>query len=286
MTTPARFVHEDGQGNQTVVPSRFESQRQNDMRSFIDLKAYWNGQIAAGGRAAIIAKQAHEYHARSFGVNVPIDEDIEMTGGQGDASNDSGNDEVSGANNNGKEIKKRGPCGGYRRYTERQINDLLGYVFDYQMNIAKAARLTGITPRTGTSLVKRYRNDEQGHIPTKSFHRKRCPKPILGPEHTEYIIEELEKTSQVYVVELWEALRLKYPCLKVSKSAVHDHIKQECGFTFKRIRDLLAHRNDPEVLEERKAWANEWKSQKVEFAFRSVFVDEASFNIKKTPSYG
>ncbi|KAI8594270.1 hypothetical protein EDD21DRAFT_393848 [Dissophora ornata] len=290
MATPLRFVHENGQGHQQAVPSQFESERVDDIKSFINLQLYWESQIAAGGDAAIRAQQARDHLAKS---QAPTDGDIDMVDEEGGTSSDAGhgNNPQNAINNNdnptnGKVVKKRGPRGSYRRYTERQINDPLAYRLDNQLSLAKAARRVGMTHRTAATKLIVYLNDEQRRIPTRSLHKKRGPKPILGPEHTEFIIKHLEQAPRLYVVEVWEALCKEFDGLKISKSAVRDHIVGECRFSFKRVRNLVDRRNHPDVLEERKIWATEWKFREEEFMYRTVFVDEAGFNLQMNRRYG
>jgi hypothetical protein len=144
----------------------------------------------------------------------PRDDDEDAGGTQ-----PSGNSSKAGNSaNQGK--KKRGPRGGYRNYTDTQIEDLLTLRFDQQLTISKAAASLGIKTRTAAQLIKRYMEDEEESLSTKSKHRVRGVKPILQTHHTEFIIEYLENNQLTVVVEVWDALHKQFDDIKVSKSTV------------------------------------------------------------------
>ncbi|KAI1287126.1 hypothetical protein EDD11_010549, partial [Mortierella claussenii] len=78
--TEARFVHEDGRGGQKVVPSPFESEGDDAVKSFIDLRSYWASQATKGGEAAALAREAEAFLRR--GRQTREDTDVVMNGNQ------------------------------------------------------------------------------------------------------------------------------------------------------------------------------------------------------------
>ena len=56
MSAQNRFIHEDGQRGQRVVPTSFESDKDDAVKNFSSLHIYWDTQIAKGGEAARVAK--------------------------------------------------------------------------------------------------------------------------------------------------------------------------------------------------------------------------------------
>lgn len=276
---PLRFIHEDGQGKQTVVPSPFESDRPNEVRGFVVVQRYWDSQLAKGGDAAATALKAQEY-LRMNGANIPhtqLTEDVAM--------------EEEGAIEEGDEVsevskKKRGPRRKYRIYTTEQIHDMIAYYLNDNLSKAAASEKAGIVPRTGVSLINRYLKDEEKRIPVKSMTRKRGPKTLLGPEHKEFVIRYLEEQPEVFLAEVMEAIKKEFSMPKLAITTVSNYIKDEVRFSLKRVRNVTDMRNHPDVLEERKTWCMEWKEREEDFFFRSVFVDEAGFNRSMNRGYG
>ncbi|KAG0324289.1 hypothetical protein BGZ99_001983 [Dissophora globulifera] len=66
-------------------------------------------------------------------------------------------------NKNGRPIGRRGPRPPYRRYTDRQRQDLLNYRFDKQLSISEAAKLVGMTSSTAARLVKQYEENQDAN---------------------------------------------------------------------------------------------------------------------------
>ncbi|KAG0008333.1 hypothetical protein BGZ81_004150 [Podila clonocystis] len=275
-----RFIHYQGPNQPEVVDgNEFESDKPNQMRSFLDLKSYWAAQIVKGGQPAEMVKDAQRL------LNGDESEPIEI-----DSLSIDDNMAGSGENQGGdtKPAKKtHGPRGSYQRYTKGQVVDMLGYKFDKMLSINKAAKLAGIQPRTAATMVKKFKED-MDNCPNKSARRKCGRKEVLGPEHHEFIIATVDEDPYVTAEEIAQMLEKKFVGLKVKKSVVHEHMVNECRLSFKLVRPVTEQRNSAETKEKRFKWAMVWNTPETakDFFYRSVFIDESGFNCSMTPRAG
>jgi hypothetical protein len=181
-----------------------------------------------------------------------------------------GVEKVSSAN----EVKKRG---GYRLYTEEQIAKLLYLKTELCMTTAEAARSTGIVQSTAYSMVKKYEADPQHRLPIKTYTGRMGPQPILSEIHTSHIIQYIEKNPTAAIDDVMDSLCASFENLELAKSTVHNHIKEKCGFTLKRVEKIPQQRNSIQTVDKRADWAAKWINSDMNFLTNCVFIDEAGF---------
>lgn len=134
-------------------------------------------------------------------------------------------------------------------------------------------------PRTAQRKWKQYDEDEEKKLPTKKVPVRRGPKPKLTQEHTDFLISHLEENPTTTVVDSMESLYKEFSGLKISKTAVHKHIKEECCFSLKLAKKIIDKRNEELTLEARRNFALEWIRKEEDFVTKSIFIDEAGFHM-------
>ncbi|KAG0299705.1 hypothetical protein BGZ98_009822 [Dissophora globulifera] len=146
--------------------------------------------------------------------------------------------------------------GNYLILQESQIEQLIHRMDILLLSITKVAAMAKMSKTTAWRYHKRYREDPEELIPIKQTATK---KP--GPQ-------------------------AKFDSLKVSKTAVHRHIKEACRYSLKRVVPIVKARNSECILELQKNWVTSWQSREDEFLNMSVFIDEAVFNLQTLRSVG
>ncbi|EIE80337.1 hypothetical protein RO3G_05042 [Rhizopus delemar RA 99-880] len=77
-----------------------------------------------------------------------------------------------------------------------------------------------------------------------------------------------------------DALSDKFEGFSISKSGMDKHLKESCSYTVKRITEIPAKRNSPDVIELRFKVVEAWiKDSNISFMQNCIFIDEAGFNL-------
>jgi hypothetical protein len=142
------------------------------------------------------------------------------------------------------------------------------------MTTAAAARSTGIVQSTAYSMVKRYEADPQHRLPFKAYTGRMGPQPILSENHTSHVIKYIEDNPTAVIDDVLSSLCATFENLELTKSTVHNHIKEKCGFTLKRAEKIPQQRNSIETVDKRVDWAAKWINSDMNFLTNCVFIDE------------
>ncbi|KAI7903865.1 uncharacterized protein BX663DRAFT_550937 [Cokeromyces recurvatus] len=110
----------------------------------------------------------------------------------------------------------------------------------------------------------------------------------LNDEHKDFLIELYDKDPAATVEDAIEELSANFEGIKIRKTAVHDFIKIDMNFTFKKAASHTHKRNNEENMEERYQWATGIANSNVNFLKNCVFIDESGFhiNLKRTGAWG
>ncbi|KAF9339298.1 hypothetical protein BGX26_009380 [Mortierella sp. AD094] len=109
----------------------------------------------------------------------------------------------------------------------------------------------------------------------------------MSIEHTHFLEDFLDRYPLSTLREAHRALRDTFPDLGVSLSTVYSHVKDVCEYTLKRIRKISDRRNDADILDQREAFAERTQGEILEqFRSKTVFIDEAGFNLHLIREYG
>lgn len=248
-----KFVHENGRGSSVREDEPMDIDSNTELASLVTLD---------------------EFLARKDSV---ARDKPAATESRNDANQDLENEDVK-PEGTAKSVVPRGPRGDYRQYNSSQITKLIDLVQETHMSAAAAGRACGITERTAQRLIQKWRESGCNEIPIDYEEGKRRGwKPILKEEHSEFLIDYIEEHPLAVVDETMEALCSRFEDLKISKTALQDHIVNECALSFKRVKKLLEKRNSEEILRKRKQWVADLNGTDVDFFTNCVFIDEASF---------
>ncbi|KAG1218173.1 hypothetical protein G6F35_008537 [Rhizopus arrhizus] len=81
------------------------------------------------------------------------------------------------------------------------------------------------------------------------------------------------------------SLTQKFSDLSVKKSTVHNFLRTECNFSFKKLTTQPAARNSPTKIQDRKDWVIKQSATGMNYLENCVFIDESGFNINmRSPS--
>ncbi|KAG0163380.1 hypothetical protein DFQ30_000261 [Apophysomyces sp. BC1015] len=107
---------------------------------------------------------------------------------------------------------------------------------------------------------------EDKKFPVKKSGARRGREPVLEDEHSAHLTNHFEGDPLTTSDASMESLYDRFTDLKVPKTTLYTHITEVCCFSFKKVRKITDKRNDPE------------------FSIRSVFIDEAAFNLQMISS--
>ena len=140
----------------------------------------------------------------------------------------------------------------YTIYSEyNKMNFILHILTKASRKIAPVARKYNINERTGQRRWNQYKNDPDKFVLPKA--RVDCKK--LYEEHQAFLTDLLGENPSNNIEQALEQLTTKFDDLKVRKSAVHEFIRDDMGFAFKRAAFHSLKRNDEGVIEARYEWA-------------------------------
>lgn len=101
-------------------------------------------------------------------------------------------------------------------------------------------------------------------------------------------MELFDKDPAATVEDAIEELSANFEGLKIGTTAVHDFLKVDINFTFKRAAFHTEKRNNEENVEERYKRATEIANSDINFLRNCIFIDESGFhvNLKRTGAWG
>jgi hypothetical protein len=167
----------------------------------------------------------------------------------------------------------------HRHYTAAQFEEFIQKKIELDKPYTFVGNLVGIEERTAQRMWKGYK--EAGvpmEIPIKEM-KKRGRKKILTDEHTAFIINYLDENPITTLDGLSKSLFKEFGGLKLANSTLYNHIQKECRYSLKRARKMMDKKNAEQTLDKRELFAKEWIEKEEEFMYRSVFIDEAGFNL-------
>ncbi|KAG1137102.1 hypothetical protein G6F37_007141 [Rhizopus arrhizus] len=161
----------------------------------------------------------------------------------------------------------------YTIYSEYdKMNFILHMLTKAPKKIAPVARKYSINERTGQRWWNRYKNDPDTFFLPKS----RGDRKKLHEEYQAFLTDLLDGNPSINIEQALEQLTTKFDDLQVGKSAVHEFIRDDMGFTFKR--------NDEGAIEVRYEWAKKIVESDMSFLKICVFIDESGFHINMNRS--
>ncbi|CAO3684303.1 unnamed protein product [Rhizopus microsporus] len=84
---------------------------------------------------------------------------------------------------------------------------------------------------------------------------------------------------------LLQARVVDFTDLSVKKGTVHNFLKAEYNFSFRKLTTQPAARNSPAKIQERMNWVKKWTATDMNYLENCIFVDESGFNINmRSPS--
>ncbi|CEG78627.1 hypothetical protein RMATCC62417_13204 [Rhizopus microsporus] len=111
--------------------------------------------------------------------------------------------------------------------------------------------------------------------------------PKLKEEHMKFLEEFIDNNPVVTLDQMVDALSDNFEGLSISKSGVDKHLKESCSYTLKRITEIPAKRNSPDVIELRFRAVEAWiKDPNISFMQYCIFIDESGFNFHAVRSQG
>lgn len=125
------------------------------------------------------------------------------------------------------------------------MNFILHMLTKAPKKIAPVAREYNINECTGQRWWNQYKNDpDTFFLPKARGDRKK-----LYEEHQAFLTDLLDENPSINIEQALEQLTTKFDDLQVGKSAVHEFIRDDMGFTFKRAAFHSLKRNDEGAIE-------------------------------------
>jgi hypothetical protein len=180
---------------------------------------------------------------------------------------------------------KRGP---YRNYTPWQVQKLLDLVIETGMSARRVSIESGIAIRTGQSYVRQYKlKEDPEFLPGKKFGYQGGNNVKFSAEHTKFLINYFDTNSDAVLWEARDALISTFPELNVSLSAIHNHLRDKCTLTLKKLGKIYESRNSERTINLRKEIVQKWINDPfMDYATNCVFIDEAGFNMHLRRNFG
>lgn len=151
------------------------------------------------------------------------------------------------------------------------------------LSAAAAAKQLEINVRVAQRWAKAYDENPDAIFDKKN---KRGPKPLLGDDHKEHLIELVDMNPSVAVDQAMESLLDAFNELRVSRTTVYDYMTKECNLSIKRAHFHSAARNSAENVQNRYDWVRRWTATDMDFLSNCVFLDESGFHINMRRSMG
>lgn len=175
----------------------------------------------------------------------------------------------------------------YNKYSNEQ--KLLSVYFNRVklFNAAKSGRLAGgIAERTAQKWAKRFKEDKNWNILGKQTNLINRPKPQIGQEHKDHLVNFFDDNPQARLIDAVDSLTLHFAELSIKKNTVHKFLKTECNFSFKKVSLQPVARNDVTKIANRLTWVTQWTATDTNYLKNCVFVGESAFYINMRPLSG
>ncbi|KAI8888363.1 hypothetical protein K501DRAFT_173355, partial [Backusella circina FSU 941] len=152
--------------------------------------------------------------------------------------------------NDGAEKKKKT----YTVYSQiDKFNFIHHMIAKCPKTIAPVARLYNINPRTGQRWWAKYKENPDNFFEIKP--RGNVKK--LNTDHRDFLVGLFDKDPAATIEDAIEELSANFERIKIGSTAVHDFLKVDMNFTFKRAAFHSEKRNNEENVEERYKWARD-----------------------------
>ncbi|KAG0906821.1 hypothetical protein G6F57_010311 [Rhizopus arrhizus] len=171
----------------------------------------------------------------------------------------------------------------YKVYSADQKVLFLYYLQVKLCKAAKAARLSGVTERTGQQWAKRLKDEPEWDIFEKQTNKDKQKTGMLQEEHKEYIINLYDQNPQACGVDIVDSLTKSFENFSLKETSARNFMKTECNLSFKRATLRSSERNSEDKLRQRFEWVERWTSTDMDYLFNCVFVDESGFDINIRP---
>jgi transposase len=164
----------------------------------------------------------------------------------------------------------------YTLYTDQDKVRFFKLLFEKCLSASAAAKQLGIHVRTAQRWTKQYERD-----PDSIFEKcRKTGRPrLLNEEHKKVILDCIDKNPSAVLEQVMEQLRQVFTGLKVSKSTVHDFVRNHCNLSLKKAQFQPVDRNSEEKIKERLDWIRKWEKTDMDFTKNCVFLDESAFHI-------
>lgn len=109
----------------------------------------------------------------------------------------------------------------------------------------------------------------------------------MQPQHTQFLIQYLDKHADVTFTQLLEDMRNNFPGIETSISSVQTHIKKHCALSVTRSERYPANRRDTEeIRHQRKNIVSAWlQTSSFSYPTNCVFIDETTFTFQVRRSF-
>ncbi|KAG1137991.1 hypothetical protein G6F37_011371 [Rhizopus arrhizus] len=137
------------------------------------------------------------------------------------------------------------------------------------------AKDLGINPRTAMRWWKHYQ--ETGKVAYKKLQRNPGRHDLLTTEHEQHIQQIVEKDSRLCADNIIDSLKLQFEDLKISKSQMNHHLRNNMLISIKPTFDPMT-RNSDNSLQTRYEWFMKWKGSDLGYTKNSIY-----YNIMVSP---
>ncbi|RCI00974.1 hypothetical protein CU098_011803, partial [Rhizopus stolonifer] len=110
----------------------------------------------------------------------------------------------------------------------------------------------------------------------------------LNIEHKDFLVEPFDKGPAATIEDAIEELPANFEGIEIGSTTVHDFLKIDMNFAFRRATFHAEKRNNEKNVEERYKWATEIANSDVDFLRNCIFINESGFhvNLKRTGAWG
>ncbi|KAG1321405.1 hypothetical protein G6F62_010837 [Rhizopus arrhizus] len=133
------------------------------------------------------------------------------------------------------------------------------------------AKDLGINPRTAMRWWKHYQ--ETRKVLHKNLQRNPGRPDLLTTEHEQHIQQIVKKDSRLCADNIIDSLKSQFEDLKISKSQMNHHLRNNMFISIKQTFDPMA-RDSDSSLQTRYEWFMKWKGSDLGYTKNCVFIDE------------
>ncbi|KAG0804313.1 hypothetical protein G6F20_012801 [Rhizopus arrhizus] len=140
------------------------------------------------------------------------------------------------------------------------------------------AKDLGINPRTAMRWWKHYQ--ETRKVLHKNLQRNPGRPDLLTTEHEQHIQQIVKKDSRLCADNIIDSLKSQFEDLKISKSQMNHHLRNNMFISIKQTFDPMA-RDSDSSLQTRYEWFMKWKGSDLGYTKNCVFIDEGALKTAK-----